>query len=111
MNCNRWHIHTDLLHHHLLEQYLNRTYLNTHETECSDKERKTMIDLYTYHQYALAHVPRPVADEMMILARRLHYITLAYSEDMNDELIYNLNDVASIDEVFAQLKKIHEIND
>lgn len=68
-----------------------------------------MIDLYTYHQYALAHVPRNIADEMTVLARRLHYVTLAYSDDLTEELASNLYDVSTMDMVLDQLKKIHEL--
>jgi hypothetical protein len=71
-----------------------------------------MTDLNLQNQY-LAHsitqIPRVDAQEILILSRRLQYITAKYSDDSEyDDLVVNLADVNTTAEVIKQLQQIQK---
>ena len=71
-----------------------------------------MTDLNLQNQY-LAHsitqIPRDDAQEILILSRRLQYITAKFSDDSeSDDLVLNLSDVNTTSEVIKQLNQIHK---
>ena len=67
-----------------------------------------MIELQKYHEYALVYVPKNIASEMTILARRLHYLTLAYADDFDkkEQIIYNLSDVDTLQKTMKQIMEM-----
>jgi hypothetical protein len=62
------------------------------------------MQLEPYLAYAITQIPRDEAQELLILSRRLQYITCKYSSDYQaSETIERLTDVDSAEKVSNQI--------
>lgn len=63
----------------------------------------------SYLGYAMTNISRTDADEMLLLTRRIQYLTAKYDDfDDADEVISNLIDVDEDSKVLEQLNKIYK---
>jgi hypothetical protein len=65
-----------------------------------------------YLGYSITRVPRDNSEEMLILCRRINYLTTSNSVDDYydiDSELENLVDVSTVEKVLEQLTKIYKI--
>ena len=65
-----------------------------------------------YLGYSITRVPRDNSEEMLLLCRRINYLTISNSVDDYydiDSELENLKDVDSVEKVLEQLTNIYKI--
>ena len=66
------------------------------------------MQLEPYLAYAITQVPRDEAQELLILSRRLQYITCKYSNDYQaNETVERLTDVDSAEKTIKQIESAY----
>lgn len=70
-----------------------------------------MLQLTEYHRYAILNAPRDAALEILILARRINYLTFMHADDELDreDARKTLADVDSLDKVMNLLSSLETI--
>jgi hypothetical protein len=66
------------------------------------------MQLEPYLAYAITQVPRNESEELLVLSRRLQYLTCKYSTDYHAaETLPNLSDVDSAEKTLKQIAEIY----